>query len=64
MLQRDYTFILYTLHTFSNNNQGVLGVLYFTTTNQPTNTKLNGKVDLTSIKETDKTQPFRLMPAD
>jgi len=42
----------------------MLEVLHFPTTNQPTITKLNGKVDLTSIKETDKTQLFRLMPAD
>jgi hypothetical protein len=49
---------------FSDNKEGVLEVLYFPTTNQPTITKLNGKVGLTSIKETDKTQLFRLMPAD
>lgn len=64
MLQRDCRFILYALHAFSNNNEGMLEVLHFPTTNQPTITKLNGKVDLMSIKETDKTQLFRLMPAD
>jgi len=64
MLQKDYRFILYALHTFSNNNEGMLEVLHLPTTNQPTITKLNGKVDLTSIRETDKTQLFRLMPVD